>query len=240
MSSVETLGQSKEVFTLGELFSDGNAIERIRQNLLVLWSEGKEQIRPTVEYGGHVYTAAKLDLQLEEALQLPNKTEDFGSIEDLIADISKLITGYVALDEPSTLLVASFVLSTWMIDCLPSAPCLNLWGPVGTQTTLVHLLACLCRRPLRLLEPSVRELLNLPNGLSPTLILWQPAERSLGRLLAAAAEPEIAVLRGGRIANLGSATVVYTQEPTPATALRVQLGSDHAAYRRIGKSEAKQ
>jgi hypothetical protein len=132
MSSVEALGQSKEVFTLGELFPDGSAIERLRQNLLVLWSEGKEQIRPTVEYGGHVYTAAKLDPQLEEALQLPNKTEDFGSIEDLIADISKLITGYVALDDPSTLLVASFILSTWMIDCLPSAPCLNLWGPVGT------------------------------------------------------------------------------------------------------------
>jgi hypothetical protein len=143
VSTLETLGPSKEVFTLGELFPDGSAIERLRQNLLVLWSEGKEQIQPAVEYGGHVYTAAKLDPQLEEALRLPNKTEDFGSIEDLIADISKLVNCYVALDEPTTMLLASFIVSTWMIDCLPNAPCLNLWGPIGTQTTLVHLLrAC--------------------------------------------------------------------------------------------------
>jgi hypothetical protein len=240
MSPVQTLDQSKEVFTLGELFPDGSAIECIRQNLLVLWSEGKEQIRPMVEYGGHVYAAAKLDSKLEQALQLPDKTEDFASIEDLIADISKLINGYVALDEPTTLLVASFVLSTWMIDCLPNAPCLNLWGAVGTQTTLVRLLACLCRRPLRLLEPSVRELLNLPDGLSPTLILQQPTERSLARLLTAAAEPEIALLRGGHIINLGSATVVCSQEPTTAPALRIELASNHAEYRRIGKAEAKQ
>jgi hypothetical protein len=177
---------------------------------------------------------------LEEALQLPSKTEDFGTIENLIADISKLVNSYVALDEPTTLLVASFILSTWTIDCLPNAPCLNLWGPLGTQTTLVHLLACLCRRPLRLFEPSVPELLDLPERLSPTLILQQPSERSLARLLAAASEPEIALLRGGRIANISCATVVYTQEPTAAAALRVELASNRAAYRRVGKAEAKQ
>jgi hypothetical protein len=128
MSSLEASEQPMEILTLGELSPDGRVIDRLRQDLLVFWHEGIENIQATVEHRGRTYVPAKLDPTLEEVLHLPARTEDFGTLESLITDISQLISRYAVLDDASALLVASFIMSTWVLDCLPSAPCLNLWG----------------------------------------------------------------------------------------------------------------
>jgi len=238
MSPLEALSQSKEILTLGELFPDGSAIDRLRQNLLVLWHKGTERAQATVECNGGIYTAATLDSKLEEVLRLPARTEDFGTTDSLTADVSQLIRRYTVLDDAAALLVTSFVVSTWVVDCLPSAPCLNVWGLAGTETVLVDLLSCLCRHPLRLAEPSVRELLRLPLGLAPTLIIKQPSERTLTRLLAATTEPDFNLLRDGRCLNVQCPTIVCTREPVAVSALAVRLIPDKAEYRRIGEREA--
>jgi hypothetical protein len=240
MSPVEAPSQSKEILTLGELFPDGSAIDRLRQNLLVLWHKGDEQIQATVECNGSIYTAATLDSKLEEVLRLPSRTEDFGTTESLTADVSQLIRRYTVLDDATALLVTSFIVSTWVVECLPSAPCLNVWGPAGTETSLVDLLSCLCRHPLRVAEPSVRELLSLPPGLAPTLIIKQPSERTLTRLLAATTEPDVNLLRDGRCINVQCPTIVCTGEPVAVSALSFRLAPDKAEYRRIGKREAQE
>jgi hypothetical protein len=240
MSPLEAPSQSKEILTQGELFPDGSAIDRLRQNLLVLWHKGDEQIQATVECNGRIYAAAALDSRLEEVLRLPARTEDFGTTESLTADVSQLIRRYTVLDDAAALLVTSFIVSTWVVDCLPSAPCLNVWGPAGTETVLVDLLSCLCRHPLRVAEPSVRDLLSLPPGLSPTLIIKQPSERTLTRLLAATTEPDVNLLRDGRCINVQCPTIVCTGEPVAASALSFRLVPDKAEYRRIGKREAQE
>ena len=238
MSPLEALSQSKEILTLGELFPDGSAIDRLRQNRLVLWHKGNELAHATVECNGSIYAAAPLDAKLEELLRLPDRTEDFGTTDSLTADVSQLIRRYAVLDDAAALLVTSFVVSTWVVDCLPSAPCLNVWGLAGTETVLVDLLSCLCRHPLRLAEPSVRELLRLPLGLAPTLIIKQPSERTLTRLLAATTEPDFNLLRDGRCLNVQCPTIVCTREPVAVSALAVRLIPDKAEYRRIGEREA--
>jgi len=240
MSPLDMPNQSKEILTLGELFPDGSAIDRLRENLLVLWQKGVEHIQATVECNGRIYTAAKLDCKLEEELRLPARTEDFGTTESLTADVSQLIRRYTVLDGAAALLVTSFIVSTWVVDCLPSAPCLNVWGPAGTETVLVDLLSCLCRHPLRVADPSVRDLLNLPPKLSPTLIIKQPSERTLTRLLAATTEHDVNLLRDGRCINVQCPTIVCTEEPVAASALSFRLVPDKAEYRRIGKREAQE
>jgi hypothetical protein len=122
MSLLEAPSQSKEILTLGELFPDGSAIDRLRQNLLVLWHEGNERIEATVECNGRIYAAATLDPKLEEVLRLPARTEDFGTTDSLIADVLQSIRRYAALDDAVALLVTTFIVSTWVVDCLPSAP----------------------------------------------------------------------------------------------------------------------
>ncbi len=133
MSPLEALSHSEKISTLGELFPDGSAIDRLRQNLLVLWHKGKEQIRATVECNGSTYAAATLDSKLEEVLRLPARTDDFGTTDSLTADVLQLIKRYSVLDDAAALLVTSFIVSTWVVDCLPSAPCLNVWGAGGRR-----------------------------------------------------------------------------------------------------------
>ncbi len=100
--------------------------------------------------------------------------------------VSEGIAEYAPLDENTIVLLASFVLSTWAVECLASAPVLNLWGPAGTENPLIDLLSCFCRRPLRLAEPSLSELSKLPRGLCPNSEASerpniQPAARGYGR-----------------------------------------------------------
>src|SRR5271170_6581963 len=138
MSPLETLEQVNEIPTLGELFPDGSAIDRLRHNKLVLWHEGREEIATSHRYHGNSYAAAALDPKFEELIRLPTATQDFGSVESLIADLSHLIGSFVELDKEATWLVASYILSTWVADCVPSSPCLNVWGPSGSETALVE------------------------------------------------------------------------------------------------------
>jgi hypothetical protein len=240
MSPVETLDQPNEIPSLGELFPDGTALDRLRHNQLVLWREGREEIAPSHRYHGNSYVVAALDPKLEELLRLPAATQDFGSVESLIADLSQLISSSVELDEEAVWLVASFILSTWVADCLPSSPCLNVWGPTGSETALVELLASVCRQPLRVAEPSIRDLLSLPRGLALTLILKRPSEQAFLRLLAVATDPEVQLLRGGQVRNLRCATVVFTTEPIVGAALGIPLLPARGPYRRVGRSEAQQ
>lgn len=237
----EPHSQEESIRILGKLFADGCAIERLSGNRLVLWEPGtKPRTESSVAYSGITYAAKSLHADLEESLQLPDSIEEFGTFGDLIANLSEQIEPYVSLDKDTTVLLASFVLSTWVVECLPSAPVLNLWGPVGTENVLIDLLSCLCRRPLRLTEPSVRELSNLPSGLCPTLILKRPSRRALTQLLAAATEPEFNILRHGHCINLQCAIIAYTEEPLPGAALSMPLLPTAGRYGRIGKVDAQQ
>jgi len=240
MSPVENPDQSNDIPTLGELFPDGTALDRLRNNQLVLWREGRDEIAFSHRYQGNSYVAAALDPKLEELLRLPAGTQDFGSVESLIADLSHLIGSFVELDKEAVWLAATYILSTWAADCLPSSPCLNVWGPSGSETALVELLSSLCRQPIRVAEPSIRDLLSLPRGLVFTLILKGPSEPALRRLLAVASDPEAQLLRGGRVRNVRYSTVVLTTEPIVGVALGIPLLPATAPYRRVGRLEAQQ
>ena len=239
MSTLET-AEAKAVPTLGELFSDGSAIDQLRGNQLVLWQQGQEHIAPAHQHNGRTYTAIALDPRLEQLLCLPSRSEDFGTGAELISDLSKLLSTYLALTDSATLLIATFILSTWVGDCLPAAPCLNPCGDPETETTLLELLACLCRRPLRATEPSLAQLANLPAGLCPTLIVKNPKPRSMVQLVRALTDRDANFLRAGRLVNLQCSIVVHTQDPLTVPALPIALHAGNTPYRRIRRCEAQE
>lgn len=237
----QPLGQWPPTETLGKLFPDGSAIEALRGTRLILWRPNSDaRVDILVECNGSSYAAARLHPDLEDVLQLPDRTEDFGCIDQLITRISERIAKYAPVNENTMVLLASFVLSSWAVECLPSAPVLNLWGPVGTENPLIDLLSCLCRRSLRLAEPSLPELSKLPRGLCPTVILKRPSVRALSQLLLAATEPEFNVLRSGHLSNLQCAMIVYTEEPLAGAVVSVPLLHAAREYDRIPKSDAQQ
>jgi hypothetical protein len=239
MSTIET-AEAKAVPTLGELFPDGSVIDQLQGNQLVLWQQGREDIAPSHEHKGRTYTANPLDPRLEQLLCLPLRSADFGTGDALISDLSKLLSAYLALDDSATLLIATFILSTWVVDCLPVAPCLNPCGDAEIEPTLLDLMACLCRRPLRVTEPSLAQLAKLPAGLCPTLIVKNPKPRSMVQLVAALTDRDANFLRSGRVVNLQCASVAHTQEPLRLPALPILLHASYAPYRRMRRSEAQQ
>jgi hypothetical protein len=238
--SMSEMAEAKAIPTLGELFPDGSVIDQLRGNQLAFWQQGQEHIARSHQHNGRTYIASTLDPQLEQLLRLPLRSEDFGTGSTLIADLSKLFSTYLALDDATTLLIATFILSTWVVDCLPAAPCLNPCGDPEAEPTLLELMACLCRRPLRVTEPSLAQLAKLPAGLCPTLIVKNPNPRSMAQLLTALSDRDANFLRSGRVVNLQCASVAYTLEPLALPALPILLRAGNAPYRRIHRLEAQQ
>lgn len=228
--------QSDQIFTLGELFVDG-AIDRLRGDLLVLWHEDRQQIGTTVTYKGRIYAPANLDPRLEQLLRLPAEVEDYGSIEHLVADLRKEAARY-GLDGNAALLAAVSIMGTWVAESLPGPLVINATGPAGTDTALLELMACLCRRAMRLAEPSVRELARLPEGLAPTILARELSDRALRRLVAATGEPGTYILSGGRFVHFRCPMVVYTYEPVSVPALAIPLLPATGPYRRMTGSDA--
>ena len=229
------------VFTLGELFPTGSAIDVLSSGQLTLWRDGHEHIGVSAEHEGRTYVATPLGSELGRLLRLPKATDDFGNIELLVSRLTGMIATHShQLDEDSSLLVAAFVLSSWAFDCLPAAPCLNLCGRPGTETTLLNILASVCRRPLPLAQASIANLSKLPEGLSPTLILNHPRPTALMPVLAAITGSNVSVLAHNRVVALRYATIVCTQSPIPATALNVHLHPEGSGYRRITQATMEQ
>jgi len=213
------------IYTAGELFPDGTAIDMLGDGKLALWEEGQKsaKIAREVQLRGVTYRPVMLGESLRKLLRLPSRVSHIHSLKGLVPDLTKFIKMHSSLDSDEALLVAAFVLATWVTESLPSAPCLNLWGPIGSQAKLVALMESLCRRALRVVDPSVRQLSKLPSGVLCTMILNNPTGAGLKQLLATLENPDAVVLQDGEALNLRYATIVCTQEPISPLAIRIRV-----------------
>ena len=90
----------------------------------------------------------------------------------LFQRVDDLLVRCLDLDEDSRFLVASFVVSTWLIDCLPVAPYLALVGVPGSgKSTALRVLRLLCHRSLLTSDISSAAFYNLCTQLVPTLLI---------------------------------------------------------------------
>jgi hypothetical protein len=69
------------VFTLGELFPTGSAIDVLSNGHLTLWRDDHEHLGALAEHEGRTYVATPLGSELGRLLRLPKATDDFGNIE---------------------------------------------------------------------------------------------------------------------------------------------------------------
>jgi len=221
--------------TTGMALPGGAMVEQLAGQRLLLYAEGQEWIAATIEYGDRNYRPVPFLNELEDALHLPEATAEYECVGSLLKKIAKAIECHARLDAPTNLLVASFTLATWVAEFLPTVPVLNVWGTSGTETTLWTLLTHLCRRPLRLVDPSLRQLWQLPAGLAPTIFLRHPGDAALHRLVNVFGDEDM--LCGGHLSRICSPTVVFTARPISVPALRLKLPTCGTPFRRITPSE---
>jgi len=207
---------------LGKLFCDGIAIDPLRGGELVIGHQNKEQVGPEfVHEDGCQYTAAPLDPDFQALL--PVRTAPYGSVASLIGDAQHEFARLLAVDKHTAFLFANFSASSWLADVLPAAPVIDFWGPAGADSRAVHALASMCRRGLVLEQPSIAELLLLPNGLSPTLIVRPKSSRSIAPWLRAVTSNDAEILRDGSVFSLRYPVAIFSSEPIEGVGLSVAL-----------------
>lgn len=201
--------------TVGELLSDGNAIELVcdanRRQLNLLLSHGTNQkIAPQIDHGGKIYIPLRLEPSLVEAVMLPAQAVEYGSTSELFSTARELFTTHGFPDDVA-LAVTYHGFSTWFPDCLAAAPCLLIAGPRPEATLLLQLLGCLVRRPLPLIELSAAALASLPMQLYPTLLIdHELLSASKRRLLSASNNRQAFILRNRQFVNTYCAKAIYT------------------------------
>jgi hypothetical protein len=202
------------ISTFGEAFAAGAFIElvpgdSVRPNLL-LW-DGREQIvSEVVEYRGLRYKSRAIHDSILRELQLPRKVGALGSVRDLLSEICRLIDQFVRLPEKSTALVGRFILATWLVDGMQTAPRLLIEGPDTSRVRqLVQLLRCVCRRAIPISGVTPAALCSLPSGMRFTLLLHENSiSPRLATLLQAATLRGNPFLKAGELRDLFGAQAI--------------------------------
>lgn len=215
------------IVSAGELFPSGMTMELVRDatrpnklNFLV-WDGTNARIEPRVEHEDMVYVPPTFDPTILQALRLPVRCAPYGSTRQLLGDTCKFLWSGPGLVEEPVLQLAYFALSTWFVDCLPTAPSVSLVGPAASEATAVlRRLACVCRHPLLLAEVSHAGFCSLPMHLCPTLLINQPGlSPKMQQFLRASSSRDFWVPRGNRLLNFCSAKAIYSGDAFMGTSL---------------------
>jgi len=170
---------TRMVWTCGELFDDGSAIELVMaqhgEPELLLSTGGTEICSPEVTHRGLLYKPIQLNSHFWKATRLPERTIDYGSPGKLFAETTALLQERGGFSRPSAVLATAWTASTWLYDSLLSPPTLLVSGSDMDQAVAVFsVLNLVIRRPILLAEVARPALHKLVIPLRPTLLINSP------------------------------------------------------------------
>jgi hypothetical protein len=167
--------------TAGEIFSDGTAIEILRDPAspagfsLVRSQQGVLDLKPALSHGGRMYVPIRMERSVSKAVCFPTRVAPAESTKKLFTDVHALLRRYLAQLDPCITAMVFEIFASWMSPVLPIAPILSIFAPAGSPKNLVlQMLGMLSRRPLRLVGLRRGDVLRLPMPLQPTLLLDEP------------------------------------------------------------------
>ena len=136
----------------------------------------------------------------------------------LVEKIQFLLCRCLDLEEEYPFLLACFIVSTWLIDCLPIAPYLALVGlPQSGKTTALTLLRLLCRRSLLTADITSAAFYRACDLLNPTLLLDETAtmgqKRALFHLLRTGTTRDVIARQNHSYRTYGAKVVTWTELP---------------------------
>lgn len=211
----------KVVYTSGMVFANGDAIELIRDpehldHIALAWSNGVDtKIVPEHSFEGELYRPIQWLEDVNVPVRIPDRIAPAEPAERLVNDLARALARYTGLAEAHTTLMTRFVLASWFVQSLPTAPWLRLGGHDEAEgTRLFHLLRSFCRRGLLVLNPRALDLYALPPGLS-FLIIQSKNSNELDRILAATRRPGISVLYRRKTVELCAACATFCEDPWP-------------------------
>jgi hypothetical protein len=210
--------QAKCLATTGEIFEDGAILEVVsdaneyKHLGLAFWDGQKQAVSPRLERMGYIYEPSK-DYETLLLQKLPKGAAPAESTRKLVGDVSTVIRGYSGLAESLATLCALFVLATWVIDAIPTAPWLSILGmETIASAQLLVILNSLCRHSLILTEVDSTGLSSLSTMWQPTLLIKQSRlSVAMQQLLVATRQRNVRIPRRGRLLDISCAVATFTE-----------------------------
>ena len=166
------------------------------------------------------------------SVRLARGVEPYDSPKCLLSQICAIFEQCVDLPRPYTLVLASFVLATWVIERLPVAPYVAIVGlHESGKSTLLRILSLLCRRSILTADITHGGFYEVCDRLTPTLIIDEADtaghHSNLSHLLKVGFTPDLTAIRWGQSFKAFGPKVVGGQSYLKMRPLIVDLLSCH-------------
>lgn len=139
---VEKDQKHKPTRIVSVVLSDGTIVESTQENAealtgLVIAKDGviKSATDWTHEGTRHVPISAAHNLLKHRAVRLPGQPQEYGTVEELFAEIEEYATKYLALSPAFLKIASSYVLLSWVYDAFNELPYLRFRGDYGSGKT---------------------------------------------------------------------------------------------------------
>lgn len=217
----------REIPTTAEEFEDGTLLELVKdrstlQPSLVVWNGSEARLMPRFDHAGLTYTPQPLDQSVIQALRLPPRAAEYGTIGKLFAELEELFFSVMRLPQDTVQRLVFYVIATWLTDQLPQAPFLWISAPPTAATDSIRqLLSLICRRVLSVPGLTLGMLRSLPMLLRPTIVTEaRTVTPPLLKALAASSRRDAYIPSGNKLLDVFCAKVVFATEPVrdPAAA----------------------
>lgn len=196
------------IATFGEVFDTGT-FELIRAARagdleLLLWDGAREATGSVIEFKGRSYVPPTMHVSPVRELTLPAHCCSCGNNRQLLMEICKLFAEFIIVSDKCLSLLGRFVLSTWLIEAVQIAPALAITRPdISKGDSLLDVLHCLCRRPIRMTGVTPGGICSLPTGSGFTLLISQSTiSDKLRRLLDDASRRDRKIPHRGSLVDL--------------------------------------
>jgi hypothetical protein len=188
---------------------DGSLAEMIEdpaiptKSLLAVYKDGAVQYAEKWRDGDRVLIPLPRTGQVLKHISLPAGSEPYGGLAELTRNIASFFNCCLDVDITWRMLMAAFVLSSWLPEKLPVAPYLALLGPPGSgKTTAMRILSLVCRRGLLTSDITSAAFYDVCDRFSPTLLIDETITaghpRTLLHLLRSSSSPGFVSLRKDR------------------------------------------
>ena len=135
---------------------DGGLVEMVydgrkHETKFVIWRNGRVSYEKRVVIGNTTFVPYSPDNNLigQGVILLPERAEEYGGTEELIANVRHFIHRYVDLSPVFERLATYYILLTWVYDAFNELPYLRVRGDYGSgKTRVLLILGSICLRPV--------------------------------------------------------------------------------------------
>jgi hypothetical protein len=213
----------------GPIFEIIEDVDDSSKTRFAVWNGHRAFLADEIKYRGGKFIPLSRNSAGLEDIQLPRMLVPYVSPAHLFSRTHEFITGCVDLPKIYSFLASFYVIYDWVADLMPMAVYLHVTGlPQSGKSTLLEVLALICRRPLLVSEITPAAVYDVCTKFTPTLLVDEseldnsPSSRALRRQLRAGTSRKLIGKRSGLTSHTFGPKVLCSLELPSDAALNTR------------------